>query len=713
MEGGLFLTILSILTFLLLGSFLQLVSKRIHIPFTFLLVLAGVGLAFISNIFVPNEMVMGTDDLAAHLSFLHFIGNFSLSPDVVFYIFLPTLVFESAFNLRLSHLRQSIFAIANLSVLGLIFSMGIIAFSLHYIFGIPLEVTLLFGVIISATDPVAILAIFKEVGAPRRLRTIVEGESLFNDGTALVLFGILTTGLFLGEHRSFAFGFEDFTMKVLGGLAFGAFMGFLFSRLIGAVRENQNVEMSLALILAHSTFLFAEHLHLSGIIATVMAGVYLGNFGRHKISPNIIEIMDHFWDHMAFVVNVLVFFLIGISITQSSSGDFFLPSLIAFVVVTIARFATVIPLLSLGNLFSSKKQKIPFSWQIVISHGGLKGALAVVMLLLLPHDFEYLAFFQAVTVSIIILFFLVNATTIKWLMKKLGLMRFSSVDTLEIEESHVLVSHFMGEHLQEMYKKRYVNQEVYELISKNYNKAEKKAIAKIHRLFGGDFTEKELLTILQKHCLGVEQKIFHQLFVSGEIPESTSVLLQQSVERQRERLHHGERQEEKKSKQSFVQQFREDQKKVEYFLSFLSRCPCAAKILESWRRRKVIQKHDRYRVRRISAWNVLKHLQELENNHLFQEGEILNVVRENYEKWHENAKEKQWDLEKHFPQYLNHHQFYLTKRNCFNIERSLIYDLYEKGIIPQKVLMELQRSLGSRLHRLQKKGKLDEGMEHL
>jgi len=713
MEEGLFLTILSILTFLLLGSFLHLVSKRIHVPFTLLLVLAGVSLALVSNVFVPSEMVVGTDDLAPHLSFLHFIGNFNLSPDVVFYIFLPTLVFESAFNLRLSQLRQSMSAIANLSILGLIISMGIIALSLHYIFGIPLEVTLLFGVIVSATDPVAILAIFKEVGAPRRLRTIIEGESLFNDGTALVLFGILTTGLFLGEHHSFVFGFGDFLMKVVGGGVFGALMGFLFSRLIGAVRENQNVEMSFALILAHSTFLFAEHLHLSGIIATVMAGIYLGNFGRHKISPNIIETMDHFWDHMAFIVNVLVFLLIGIAITQSASGDFLVPSLIAFVVVILARFATVIPLLSLGNLFCPKKQRIPFSWQIVISHGGLKGALAVVMLLLLPHDFEYLAFFQSVIVSIIVLFFLINATTIKWLMKKLGLMRFSSVDTLEIEESHVLVSHFMGEHLEEMYEKRYVSKEVYDLISKSYSKAEKKAIAKIHRLFGGDFTEKELLIILQKHCLGVEQKIFHQLFVSGEIPELTSVILQQSVERQRERLHHGEKQEKKKSKQSFIQQFKEDQARVEHLLSFLRKCSCANKILESWRRRKVIQKHDRYRVRRISAWNVLKHLQELENNHLFQEGKILNKVRENYEKWHENAKEKQWELEKHFPQYLNHHQFYLTKRNCLNIEQSLIHDLYEKGIIPQKVLMELERSLGNRLHRLQKKGKLVEGMEHL
>ena len=172
---------------------------------------------------------------------------------------------------------------------------------------------------------------FKEVGAPRRLRTIVEGESLFNDGTTLVLFKIVLGIILLNlgmesETHSFYTGLGDFLFKVFGGVLFGVFMGFFFSKTIEMVRENQNVEMTFALILAHATFLFAEHIGVSGIIATVAAGVILGNYGRNKITPSVLDTMEAFWDHMAFIVNSLVFILIGIAVATSSSSEYWFPS---------------------------------------------------------------------------------------------------------------------------------------------------------------------------------------------------------------------------------------------------------------------------------------------------------------------------------------------------------------------------------------------------
>lgn len=676
-----------------------------------LLVLFGMLIAFFGN--WGAEILETFRHVPAEnftVQFLDSIGKFRLTPDVVFFVLLPILVFESAFNLRFSHLKQNLAAISVLSIFSVIISAGIISFVLISFLHIDWLTALSFGIIISATDPVAVLGTFKEVGAPRRLRTIVEGESLFNDGTTLVLFKIVLGIILLNlgmesETHSFYTGLGDFLFKVFGGVLFGVFMGFFFSKTIEMVRENQNVEMTFALILAHATFLFAEHIGVSGIIATVAAGVILGNYGRNKITPSVLDTMEAFWDHMAFIVNSLVFILIGIAVATSSSSEYWFPSLIAVITVTVARFFSVIPILSLLNLFAkTKTDRIPFSWQVIIAHGGLRGALAVVMLLLIPQNYPDLQLLQAMTVSVIIAYFVFNSTTITWILRKFGLMNFTPVDILEIEESHVLVSHSMRDHLKKIYKKRYVSEDVYQKLSSTYRRSETKASEKIQKLFQEKktFSEHELLTILRKHCLGVERKVFHQLFAAEEISEQTLADLVNSTERQKERITLNTEQEKKQSSVLFLDRLEDEEHRIlSVFRPFAERT-FFRRMLNRWKQDRIVQKYERYRARRISAWNVLKHLEELEKNGLFLEGDILETVRKQYQKWHQNAQEKQFELEKSCSDFLEGHKFYLTKRNCLALEQQFIQDFFERDIVTQKVYVALQDSLHRRMKKIRR-----------
>ncbi len=365
----------------------------------------------------------------------------------------------------------------------------------------------------------------------------------------------------------------------------------------------------------------------------------------------------------------------------------------------------MIPVLTVTNLFTRNNIfLVPFSWQVIIAHGGLRGALAVVMLLLLPPDFPGIHLLQSMTVTVIIFLFLFNATTIRWLLKKFGLMNFTPVDMLEIEESHVLVAHTMREHLEKIYQKGYVSEDVFRNITSNYEKAEQKASNKIKQLFHKEksFTTHELLFILRKHCLGVERKVFNQLFASEEISEHTLAELTHSIERQRERLLFDKKQERDRSPTPFSRRIKQTEHRLSYLLGRLARTPFYKHLFDSWKRRQIVHKHERYRARRISAWNVIKHLDELERNGLFMEEHVLSIVRNQYEKWHLNAQEKQLELEREFSKFLKHRKFYLTKRNCLNLEKELINDFFERDIITQRVHTELMESLAERTKRIRK-----------
>jgi len=229
--------VLSLFILLALTSAIYLLAKKVKLPYTVLLVFTGLLLVPLTNIPILNPV-------------LGFLTETVLTPELLFYIFLPILIFESAFNMNIRKMVENIWSISLLSVLGLIISATLIATILYFLLPlvglhVPFIVVLLFGAIISSTDPVAVLALFKEFGAPKRLTMMFEGESLFNDGTAVALFLVV---LSIAEHgfdgsKTIIEGMGMFLMMVILGIAFGLFMAAIFSRILEHTRSNELISI--------------------------------------------------------------------------------------------------------------------------------------------------------------------------------------------------------------------------------------------------------------------------------------------------------------------------------------------------------------------------------------------------------------------------------------------------------------------------------------
>ena len=238
---------------LLIASAVAMITKLVRVPYT--LALVGVGLI---------------------ISPMHLLPPVHMSPDLILLIFLPALLFEASWNLKLGQLRANAWPIVVLATAGVGLSVGVAGTILHYVAGLQWSSALLFGAIVSATDPVSVLALFRKLGAPERLNVIIEGESLFNDGTAFVVFRIIL-GIIIGttsitsKGSLIAGSLVQFAVVVLGGLLLGLVVGLLASTLTSPF-DDHLLEITLTTIAAYGSFILAERVHVSPVIAVVVTG---------------------------------------------------------------------------------------------------------------------------------------------------------------------------------------------------------------------------------------------------------------------------------------------------------------------------------------------------------------------------------------------------------------------------------------------------------
>lgn len=537
---------LAVLMLICVGTYF--VAGRLQVPYTVLLVIVG-------TILVP----------LTRFPFFAFLKSFELTPELLFFVFLPVLIFESAYNMNLREMTANIRSIAWLSIVSLILSTLFVAGGVYFLlalisFPIPFMAALIFGALISATDPVAVLALFKEYGAPKRLSLIFEGESLFNDGTSLALFLIILEIAIAGFHGigTIAEGIFMFSTMVIGGILFGLLMGFIFSKLIGRVKDNEHIEITLTMLVAHLTFILTEVLShhlvilgqevkLSSIIATVMASMVIGNYGRFKISPRVEEYMEKFWGYFAFLANSLVFILMGLlfAALPIRFDQFLLPIIVAVAVVAIGRAFSVYPVIQLLNWMKSEAP-IPLSWQHMLSWGSLRGALAVTMVLLIPdnltlpgwaHDFSVKEFVAALTIGCIYFTLLVKATTIGSMMKRMKLVDLSPLESIEYHESRALITAKVLERLKDFHDKGYVRGEVFERLKQEYEDRYQKSLAACQACL--KLEPDNVGRALQAYALGMEKSFLHELFVYQEITEAEFKEILNKIQIQLSRVEEG------------------------------------------------------------------------------------------------------------------------------------------------------------------------------
>jgi CPA1 family monovalent cation:H+ antiporter len=377
-------------------------SRRLEIPYTVALVLAGLGLGA-----------------------THAIRGLHLTKELLYSFFLPGLVFEAAYHLKLSELRENARTILALAVPGVLVAIAVTATLLvtsstfaevESGFGWPHA--LVFAALIAATDPIAVVALFKSLGAPPRLTLLVEAESLVNDGTTIVLFTIVY-GAVSGGGISVARAVLEFVEVVGLGLLVGAVVGLATSHIIGRV-DDPMIEISLTTIAAYGSFVVAEELGLSGVIATVSAGMICGNIAPRGMSPATRVAVESFWNYVAFALNSLVFLLIGLEVHIGRLVSEWRPILVAFVAVTGGRAFVVF----LATVFLRwTREAIPWRWSVVLTWGGLRGALSMVLALALDPEFPHREIIVTMTFGVVLLSIVLQGITAEPLLRLLGLTR--------------------------------------------------------------------------------------------------------------------------------------------------------------------------------------------------------------------------------------------------------------------------------------------------
>lgn len=380
---------------LIVAAIIAMFAKRLRIPYTVSLVVGGVLLGAL-HIPLPSPLQPGhRPDW--------------LTPDVILILFLPALIFEGSVKLDVRELLRNSVPLLLLANAGVLMAAFVTGCLVHWLVGMPLLISLLFGSIISATDPISVLAIFKDLRVDKRLSLIMEGESLLNDGTAAVLFEILL-GAAVAGGLSVPKGIGLYFLGVGGGAILGAALGYLASRVTETL-DDPEIEITLTTILAYGSYLLAYRLHLSGVIAAASAGLVLGNLGAKKgMSSRTQTAMQSFWEYISFVMNSVVFLLIGLEIHIRELLSNWSLVLLAIGAVLWGRVLSVYLVIPVSNRFTAK---IPLRWQHVIVWGGLRGALALALALSLDGTFPYREQILNLTFGVVIFSILAQGLTLR------------------------------------------------------------------------------------------------------------------------------------------------------------------------------------------------------------------------------------------------------------------------------------------------------------
>jgi len=369
-----------------------------NIPYTLLLLLVGLGLALVD------------------------VRLINLSPQLILFIFLPPLLFEAAWNLNWKSLKQYAVPVGLYAVLGVVICVGSLVWGLQALAGASLATALLVGASLSATDPVSVVALFRELGVEKKLTTIMEGESLLNDGVAVVAFNLLL-GLALGlEQLDAAVTVARFLVFVGVGVSIGGLIGFGISFLTQRF-DIPLVEQSLTLVSAYGTYLVAEELGGSGVIAVVTTGLILGNFGsRIGMNPRTRLVVSEFWEFVSFFINSIVFLLIGDQVEFAGLMANLDKIFVAIVIMLVARAISVYGLGALSNAITGPEMDLPLAGQTVLWWGGLRGSVSVALALSVPAVLGDRQEVIGIVFGVMLFTLLVQGLTTKPLLQSLNLL---------------------------------------------------------------------------------------------------------------------------------------------------------------------------------------------------------------------------------------------------------------------------------------------------
>jgi len=430
-----------LIVLLLVATGVALVSRRLRIPYIAGLVLAGLAIT----------------ELLPH--------RIRLDSALIFNLFLPILLFEAALNTDISRLRTTIKPIALLAGPGVLLCAGITSVLLRLELGLDWIPASLVGVILSITDTALVIAVFKEVSVPHRLVTLVEGESLLNDDVALVLFSLILTAYTTGSLSPLHV-IQEFLFVIIGGALVGIALGYLS---IGLLRQADDPlgSILLTVAIALGAFQAGQFLHVSGVVAVVVAGLIVGNFEHSQVTSASTQVtLFSFWEYAGFGVNTFIFLLIGLEIKVTTLWQTLPGILLAFIAYQVGRALTVYPLLALVPLFD---RPIPMRWRHVLFVGNIKGSLSTALALSLPATLPGREQLIAIVLGIVLLSLVGQGVTLPWIVQRLKLTyRSESYHQIEELQAQLMTAKAAQDELDGLFKSGVLAKAIYEEMRSTY-----------------------------------------------------------------------------------------------------------------------------------------------------------------------------------------------------------------------------------------------------
>lgn len=341
-------------------------------------------------------------------------------PDIILLVIIPILIFESGRKLKIGQIKKEAIPIGFFAIIGVIITIIIIGIGVTSVFHVPFIDALLFGTILAATDPVAVGVIFKKFPIPYKLNTIIEGESLFNDATGVISFNVIKGIIFSGVAYSLLDVSVSFIWSMVGAIALGTGIGWIGGKILNKWKADEYIDFTFSLGLAIGGYIIADHfLHISGVVTTLFTAMLI--ITKHKeISTGARKQFHKYWDYLGFITNSVLFFLIGIPLltvekAESVGVTLFLIVVAPFAIMMISRAAVVYGGSTFLRVF---RVRIPLQWQNILTLGGLRGGMAVALVLSLAASYQFKELFISLIIPLIAINLVVNPILLNQYLKK-------------------------------------------------------------------------------------------------------------------------------------------------------------------------------------------------------------------------------------------------------------------------------------------------------
>jgi len=481
----------------IIGALTRFFFQKSPLPFTVVLLLIGLLLGILGRL--DYLSVYDIKGVMFDFSFMDRSIDWAanIDPHLLLYVFLPILIFEAAFAMDVHVFKKTFVNSTIMAVPGIIVAIVLTALFVVglYYFGVGLlnwnwTIALLFGAVVSATDPVAVVSILKELGASKKLGTLIEGESLLNDGTAIVIFMVIFVGLSGAADDTSPI--LEFFRVAFGGVGIGCVVGWIVIKWVKKVFNDMFVEITAIIAAAYLTFFVAENfLHVSGVLALVAFGLVMASYGRTKISPEVQHFLHEFWELAAFIANTLIFLIVGVVIAERSVFGLndFIMLFVIYIGIFVVRAIVITmfyPLMKKFGYGINKKEAY------VVWYGALRGAIGLALALIVAGsdsiDKEIRDQFLFLTAGIVTLTLLINATTIKAFVEKLGLTKLAPAKALSQYHANMFVQQSTEKNIESLKTDRFL----------------KRANWKIVRMYLPQFDEVEVSSQVQEQNMLAE-----------------------------------------------------------------------------------------------------------------------------------------------------------------------------------------------------------------